>query len=210
MKIIFFNGPPRSGKDTAANAMVRYMTVKDLAHVSPYKLSIATPLKKATHELYGITGKDHNYYEQQKDEPQSKLLGLTPREAYMSLAETYAKVLHDKSFFGKVFVTRLKEFDREVNVRATINQELVIFISDCGFIDEIIPIIAKAGKANCLLIRVGRSGYDFSKDSRGYLNGDTLGVKHDTIVNSKLKVFRDEVTDKCSKWLKSKIDFGTI
>ena len=68
IKVVLFNGAPRSGKDTAANLVTAHL---DLTHpdLVARPIKYATPLKRATHEMFGLSNIDENHFEDSKDEP---------------------------------------------------------------------------------------------------------------------------------------------
>jgi hypothetical protein len=150
-KVILLNSPPRSGKDYAANFIVsKYPQVKT------YKF--ARILKERTHALYGFSWKPHDFYEAVKDKPNPDFLGLTPRQAYIKVSETYFKVHHGDSIFGLLLAKELDKYEWDIAL-----------ISDSGFINEAEVLIKKYGRENIILIRITREGYDFSGDSRTYI-----------------------------------------
>lgn len=149
-KCIFLNGPPRVGKDAAAKLVMNQL--KDCYH-----FKFAKPLKDAVHAAFGLSIPT-NGLESVKDEPQEYLGGLTPRQAYIGLSEDYLKPNYGSDHFGKAAANHLKNSG---------NTDVVI--SDCGFLDELEPVIALFKPENCLIIRLHRDGCDFSNDSRSYV-----------------------------------------
>lgn len=150
-KIFLFNGPPSSGKDYAAKWMA-----------STYKGckldKFARVLKERTHALYGFPWKGMDYYEDCKNEPHEDFYGLTPRQAYINVSETYFKPHHGDRIFGKILAQELDTYDWDI-----------VAISDSGFEGEAQVLVEKYGAENIILVRVHREGYDFSKDSRSYI-----------------------------------------
>lgn len=158
--VLLFNGPPRSGKDTAASLAQEILSTSKRAAIE-HKISY--PLKDAVHRMFGL-GVPIEYFEETKEEAADELLGHIPREEYIALSESYIKPRFGKDFFGKVFVKNLK-----VIAQSTLDKDLVICVSDCGFIHEVIPIVEYLSPSNVILVRMRREGTDFSKDSRSYL-----------------------------------------
>ena len=157
-KIFLFNGSPGSGKDHAAKWMA--------STYEGCKLDkFARILKERTHALYGFPERDSNYYEDCKDEPNEDFYGLTPRQAYINVSQTYFKLHHGDRIFGEILA---KELD-------TYNWDIVA-ISDLGFEDEAQVLIEKYGAENIILVRVHREGHDFSKDSRSYVNLNVCNI----------------------------------
>lgn len=150
-KLLLFNGPPKSGKDFGAEYVV-----------SKFKDSIlhkfAKILKEKTHALYGFHWRGHAYYEDCKNDPHPDFLGLSPRQAYINVSETYFKPVHGDKVFGELLVKDLETLDWQLAV-----------ISDSGFKGEAEVLIEQYGADNITLIRVHREGCDFSNDSRSYI-----------------------------------------
>jgi len=160
-KIIFLNGPPRSGKDTIA----QYMMTK-LPNVRHRKFS--TRLKQAAKEMFNLSPELYKDLELSgnnalKDEPLPELLGKSWRQALISLSEDYMKPTYGKDVFGQLLQIELM---RRAPGPFTV-------ISDSGFDYEAVPIIEYFGPRNCFLWRLHRPGCDFSKDSRSHWS--TLG-----------------------------------
>lgn len=186
MKVILFNGPPRSGKDTAANIVARRFNAT--------KWKFATSLKNTTHNLYGLTGEGSGftvgpeYYETTKDIPNDDFFGLTPREAYIKVSEEMVKPILGKQHFGKVTARMIQRHKAELNV-----------ISDSGFTEEAAPVITLIGAGHIMLYKIERPGCDFSKDSRSYLN---LPVETKWLTNGgKLFGFTDLVIREVAAYL---------
>ena len=157
--IILINGPPSSGKDTAAMFMKKYL----LGSVREYKMS--TTLKSGLQTLLGLEQEDWNRMLAYgaKDEPQLPL-DITPREALIKLSEDYMKVLFGEDIFGHIAVRRLK---RMVSADH-------ILITDIGFTYEVIPILEEFGSKKIRILKLSRPNCNYKKDSRSYLNTDSL------------------------------------
>lgn len=164
-KIIAFNGPPNSGKDLSATIVGSYLRSKP--GISVMQCKFADPLKLATHTLFAIPHSTA-YYEAEfgnawKNTPQPEFFGHTPREVYIAISEEIGKRFGGPAVFGRVQLRKIK--------RETVANTFVF--SDCGFFDEIVPLITEFGKENCLVIELRRPGTSFADDSRGYI-GDSV------------------------------------
>lgn len=163
MTIILLNGPPDSGKDTAAKFVQRL--VKDTKHAK-----FADPLKSALHALLGL---NHNQIKEmlnKKDEVLPWTDPYTPRQLYIKLSEDFLKPLFGEDVLGRIAV-------RRINQLAARN----IVMSDCGFDAEVLPVIRESKKGACCLIELSRQGRSFDNDSRSYLSDSTkqyTGVQH--------------------------------
>lgn len=153
-QIVFFNGPPRSGKDTLAKA---------LAIMAPaYRVvKFAKILKERTHALYGLVDLPHDFFESTKDIPQAAFMGLSPRQAYINVSERCMKPVHGDEVFGRLLLGEISFTEKGRG----------FLISDSGFAPEAMPIINHYGAENCLLVRIHAEdrGCSFSNDSRGYI-----------------------------------------
>lgn len=152
-KIILFNGPPRSGKDTATRFALDYFG-KRAVH-----LRFAAPLKDAVHGLFGMPGIMVEHFDEVKEIPQELFFGMSPREAYIWFSENAVKPKFGKTFFAKVMVNRIR----------TISYPNTIIISDCGFFEEVDELIKAFGKENIAIIYLKRDGTNFKGDSRNYV-----------------------------------------
>lgn len=162
MKILLLNGPPGSGKDHAA----RVIRDRYFGRVAITKF--AKVLKERTHALYGLGTRDdfgnligypHDEYEHVKDEPSADFLGLTPRQAYIAVSETYFKRHHGEPVFGKLLEPELRALD-------TFND--LIVISDSGFLPEALYLRETFGPHALDLVALERRGSSFERDSRDY------------------------------------------
>ena len=163
IKIILFNGPPRSGKDTVADFAMQHLGKRAT------KYRFAAPLKDGVHALFGFGGVDTEFFNKSKDQPTEVFKGLfgdkeinTPREAYILMSENFLKPVFGEDFFARVAVRNLK------NIRKP-----VVVISDCGFDVEVSKLVEAFGEKNVALVHLYREGCAFKtegvKDSRAYV-----------------------------------------
>ena len=172
MKIIFVNGPPRSGKDTIAEILKKEFP----SHTHLEKF--AQPLKTAIPLTYGITiddWKDNLDTPNNKDLRCSQLFDKTPREVQIEFSESFLKPLHGQRIFGQLAVRRI--------ARVNFSWFDSVVISDSGFKEEALEVIREHGRENCCLWRVERQGCSFKGDSRSYLKAEELGIKDYSIRN---------------------------
>lgn len=150
MQVILLNGPPRSGKDTAANALLA-------ATPNSTIMRFSGPLKAATHAAFGLRASlDTEGY---KDAPREEFDGLTPREAYIAMSEVGIKPAFGALHFGKVLARRILSSDASM-----------VVVPDSGFAYEAEPVVAAVGAANVLLLRLHRPGRTFDGDSRSHIS----------------------------------------
>lgn len=170
-RAILFNGPPGSGKDTAAvslrNALMNKQHDKrpDIIY-RPVLAKFADPLKMAAHVLFGIP-QSTQWFEEKfghdwKDEPCVEFYGHTPRSVYINLSENFCKEQYGEDFFGKIAAR---------NIQLSKIDNTFIF-SDSGFVREAIPIVKLLGVNNVLVLEMERPGHTFANDSRAYIGAD--------------------------------------
>jgi len=182
MKVaVLFNGPPRSGKDTAADYILQHAPFG-------HKLKFSDTLKSGTHALYGLDTYV-NKYEDCKEQPHEDFLGLTPRQAYIDVSEKFMKPQHGKDVFGRILAQRIKRSDANL-----------ILVPDSGFLDEALPVIDLLGIENVLLLRIKRGGTSFANDSRSYWPAPFDLQEHD-VWNFMLQDFQTQVLGLVCRWL---------
>ena len=167
-KIILFNGPPRSGKDTCTKMALEYLGHRAVHY------RFASPLKKAIHALFGMPYIGDEHFDSRKNTPSPLFLGLTPGEAYIWLSENAVKPKFGSDFFAKVAVTAI------TNMMA--DHEVVV-ISDCGFKEEVQALLDAFGADNILLVHLYRAGTSFEGDSRSYV-GEGLEIINEADIHN--------------------------
>lgn len=162
MHLFFVNGPPRSGKDTVG-AMIAEMfggRVDKFARI----------LKERTHALYNLVDGDgrplpHDHFEYMKDSPLPEFLGLTPRQAYINVSETYFKPIH-----GDVIFATLLANDWESKFEFGGMPVGNFIITDSGFMGEAQEMMRRFPDADVTVLQLVREGTSFKGDSRGYIS----------------------------------------
>lgn len=180
--IIVLNGPPRSGKDTAAHFIHKHFLTR--------RYKMATPVKRAIKAMFNVP--DKLWFKiiegEDKDQPQRVLAGKTPHEIQISFSEHWAKIFWDQSVFG---VLAARELSRGTATDFTV-------ISDGGFVEEVVPLI-KMFPHHVLIIQLHRDGCDFSKDSRSYIehpNADLIKIEN----KYDLELFQTQVVKAVADW----------
>lgn len=151
-KVVIFNGPPGSGKDTLA-AMLYQM------YGTGWR-SFKEPLNEIAMAMSGASWAVWNEWTSRelKELPRVELGGLSPRHFLIKISEEWTKPLFGGSHFGKIAARNAARTDSDV----------VVF-SDGGFDDEILPLIDKFGADNVIVVRLHREGFTFEGDSRDYI-----------------------------------------
>lgn len=156
--VVVFNGPPGSGKDTAAD----FITF----HLGANHVRFKDPLVDITCTVYKVSAgwwRAH-YTRDLKEVRQPELRDQSPREALIHVSENVIKPSFGADAFGRVAAAALTPSGLNV-------------ISDGGFVHELAPVVAAVGQDNVLVIRLHRDGCDFSRDSRAYLPDRALGCR---------------------------------
>lgn len=181
-KIIIFNGPPGSGKDTAADYLHNEVFKAEYSKTPPsIRLNMADALKDLTHIIYGVKGPTRQF-EYCKDVPQAVFFGLTPRQAYIDVSEKRMKPAYGKTVFGEIFCRAAKQSEAEY-----------IICSDGGFEEEIDSVIDAFGEDSLYLFHVHRPGYDFKNDSRSDVYPDK--IKYVIYNHGSLPEFQRQIED---------------
>jgi hypothetical protein len=178
---LFLNGLPSSGKDTTANYLVEKYNFT--------KLSLATPLKEQTKDIFNITNYTLEELEEVKDIETHKLvkpLNLgeykTYRQAIIGAATASRKFLGDEIYTYSM-IERIKN-----TLRETKNPNIVI--ADLGFLQEqkLLMKFAEGLSINAYTVRINSEWVNTNlktDDSRVLLD-------YDFIVNAT----KDRVYDK--------------
>lgn len=178
MKVVFLNGPARSGKDTAGRIIKAELESSMRLEI----VKFAAELKKRVHAAYNCRAfgeiLPHDAYEETKDQISADFLGITPQAAYIGFSERYMKPIHGQDIFGRLL---LDHMERTLKIKHILRigdtRDIGGFlITDSGFREEAEPIVKHFGAENCLLVKLSRDGFDFRKDSRGYIDLSDLGV----------------------------------
>lgn len=190
-KVVIFNGPPRCGKDTICDLL------KSKFEKSVIRTRFAETLKQGAHALLGLSVPTEAFNDV-KDVKQELLNNHTWREWYIWIAEHCMKQFLGDEAFGKILVSRLSAMEDE----GLFTSDKVVVLSDCGFEQEMAPVVRHFGEDNCVLIRIHRQGHDFSNDSRGYVQGPALPYTFDVLnPEGNIDLFYARVI-RCLTWAK--------
>lgn len=177
-KIILFNGPPSSGKDTMASM------INGLLEESSCVVKFAAPLKTTVLHLF-CGGDSRKFYDLDTD-PVKKNEGrddifftnldgqvVSCRQAQIDVSEKYLKPIYGQNIFGRILAATI-ENDKDHDV---------FLVSDSGFRPEAEELVREFGEQNILLVRLHRDGTSYDGDSRSYIDLDDLEVKSVDIEN---------------------------
>ncbi len=179
--IIILNGPPNSGKDTAA----KFIT-KMVGQTSHAKLS--RPLKSAAISIFDLQPKTLKYFNEDSDFESAFLLGSTYREVQIEIF----KMLEAK--YGPDVLARL--FIRYAKKNIATRH---IVTSDCGRTIEAQALVDHFGRSGVALIVLNRKGCDFSSDIREYVD---INCDKKAIIDNDydLELFKAQVRRVLIKW----------
>lgn len=193
-RVIIFNGPPSSGKDTACWYIKNCFS--NIVHMEVKKRLI-----DITRVIYNvsISDWDSRYNEYTKNVPWNKLDGLSQREALIKVSEHLIKPVYGSDYFGKALIEDIRD----------IPEGTTIVFSDGGFIEEVKSIADEVGADNVLIVRIYRENCSFDNDSRSYLFPDfcqNTSITNTSIadfyrkldylmdsINKNIKVFGDSI-----------------
>ncbi len=179
--IIILNGPPNSGKDTAAEFIV-----KMISQVNHAKLS--RPLKAAANNIFDLQPGTLKFFHEDSDLESPFLLGSTYRQVQIDLFVMLQAKFGD-DVLARLFIRYAKK-----NIAAK-----HIVISDCGRTVEAQALVAHYSKNEVALIKLAREGCDFSKDIREYVKIDCGKT---TFINNEhdLELFEMQIKRVLIRW----------
>lgn len=159
-KLVLFNGPRHSGKDTAAI----YCAQEFGAH----HFKFSGPIKAALKAMFDISDDCVSLLEEVKTTPVPLFFDKSYVDCQISFSEDWVKPAFGQYTFGYLAARHVK--------RHMINnpgQELYV-CSDSGFGTEAQPLVELFGSDNTLLVKIFRDGKTFTGDSRSYIELDDV------------------------------------
>lgn len=163
-KVIGFNCPPKSGKDTIALEIAQLLHEQHGAACSIQ--SLAAPMREVMMSFVGL--KSFKEYNEQKDNPNPLFTLAWPgdtnpiqqsgRDFMISLSESFIKPVYGHDFWVRHLIHRMPEWSG------------LCLIPDFGFKVETDYLVDFVGADNFCMVRLYRDGTDFSIDSRGYVD----------------------------------------
>lgn len=180
MIIIALNGPPSSGKDTVADALVEHLkTIADAPYARHFK--IAERLKRTAMILMDQQDYHWRIWESRKDEIVSYAGNdMTYRDLLISVGDTLCGRF-GRDMWTKLLLNEMNEEAEDVDPYNIPN--FVAVISDLGFDEEYACLLSTDHYV--FGIRLHREGTDFSNDSRDYISDQDGTVDFENNSNPK-------------------------
>lgn len=153
-KVIILNGPPGCGKDTLSGIMDEIGGFYVHSFKKPMFEIAEAMLGQASFREFMRLYNDRDT----KDMPCDLLGGMSPREFFIHISESFVKPIMGKQHFGDLASEGVHEALSHV------------VFSDGGFPDEVKSLVfSKHSMYEVFLVRLHREGYTFEGDSRDYI-----------------------------------------
>ena len=163
--IVAFGHKSRVGKDSAANFLVTWLSLKGK---TVHKTSFAAKLKQVTHIMYAWAGvKTAEYYEKN---PDARLV-IIP-----ALSMTYIDLLVE---LGTKLIRDQLHKDTWINA-AVVNTHDFTIITDCRFWNEVVRVHSLGG----ILIKVIRPGFEGNDSVADNALNDYDGWDYEIVANN--------------------------
>ena len=197
--VVLFNGPPRSGKDSACEIIMEHFPEVHYAYFKEV-------LYKESAKILGL---DFNFWASVcqngdlKDKPMITTVAgengalMTPRDILIYLAETVLKPKYGRDFIARETadtIAGLIQLQREQS-----NEAAVIVVPDLGFDYEIDTVRDMLPNVHVISVAVHRPGFTFEGDSRNYVKDPNFGLhntgSYEDLKHKVLRLFRNIVLD---------------
>lgn len=199
-KIILLNGPPSSGKDTAAKHIYRWAKMYEVDRKQVWRPALdrmSMSIKRAFAGTMGLPITEDGEvqpWESCKEEIIPEF-GVSYRQWQIDFSEHFMKLLYDDAIFGQLAVARIKR-------RFEKNIANLIVIPDCGFYIEIEVLYQNFNPEDILLLRCHRDGFTFQGDSRSYVRAPS-GCAVGDLMNEDKDAYLALVERTVKTWLES-------
>ena len=197
--VIMFNGPPRSGKDSACEIIMKHFPEVHYAYFKDILYEETAKILGLNYSFWARVCQNNNL----KDLPMldltpGKSSGLmTPRDILIYLAEKVLKPKYGQDFIARGTadtIVELIQLQREQS-----NEAAVIVVPDLGFDYEIDTVRKMIPDAHVVSVAVYRPGFTFEGDSRNYVKDPGFGLhntgSYEDLENKVLRLFRNIVMD---------------
>ena len=206
--VIMFNAPPRAGKDTACEILMRKF---------PESVKYEYFKEYLYKESAKVLGLDFNFWASVcqngdlKDKPMLRLQtgeaegSLTPRDILINVAENILKPKHGKDCIANATAHKIAKTIQQFKAEKGYNP--IIVVPDLGFPYEADAVRTIIPSAEVAVVHIKREGYTFEGDSRNYVPKAKYRIENTTLKafeESVLSILSNEVQDIMAKhcWLK--------
>lgn len=163
-KLVLFNGPRHSGKDTAA--------AKCVERFNALHFKMSGPIKAAIKATFSLTDENVEYLESIKTEPCDLLFGKSYVDVQITFSEKWGKKQFGEQFFGNLAVRHVRQL-----LAGDQRPSPLVVCSDSGFSHEAKSLLNTIFDVeDVLLIRLHRPDKSFDGDSRGYIKLDDVAT----------------------------------
>lgn len=176
MKLMLFNSPPKSGKDTAAKHLYANYDVTFERFSMPNKTAFAGCMGIGYNEFFEV-----DYYEDHKEEV-IEGLGVSFRQWQIDFAEYYMKPKYGKDVFAKFFLKRLEGYEKNCHL----GNDNIVVVPDLGFQIEVDTLEKIFDPKDVLIVQTLRDGCNYDNDSRENVTSKEFNIL--TITNNDLEV----------------------
>jgi hypothetical protein len=190
MNFILFNGPPRSGKDTAAKIALDYVHKTHGAYWEKFSY----PLKRG---FAGIV--DHSIDDEGNVDTFEKIkediipfLGVSYRQFQIDMSEKFMKPLYGNNIFGRLLLQRCHE------IASMSSYPPVFIVSDCGF--QIECDVLK--DHNILFFNMIRPNTSYTGDSREEVVPNINWTRYRILNDGPVNHLQTVIESRVKEWLK--------
>lgn len=161
--VVILNAPPSSGKTVAQNHLFNeegFTCFSFKSKLIDLVISVYNIDPEVWWDWYTTEGKEI---------PRKELNGKSCRQALIHMSEEVIKPAFGKDYFGKISgVKILQHIDRTFG-------EVLQYASDDGGFDEEVEALGEViGFENIYIIQIYRDGYNYSNDSRKYIDTEKI------------------------------------
>ena len=206
--VIMFNAPPRAGKDTACEILMRKF---------PESVKYEYFKEYLYKESAKVLGLDFNFWASVcqkgdlKDKPMLRLQtgeaegSVTPRDILINVAENILKPKHGKDCIANATAHKIAKTIQQFKAEKGYNP--IIVVPDLGFPYEADAVRTIIPSAEVAVVHIKREGYTFEGDSRNYVPKAKYRIENTTLKSfeeSVLSILSTEVQDIMENhcWLK--------
>ena len=182
--IFLLNGPPSSGKDTAAEFIILMLGNSKVHH-----LKMSRPLKNGIRAIFDFNDTEMKVLNAYKDDTNGPEFGdMSYRQMQIALFG-HLKEAYGPDVFGKTFVRAAKNIMKPH-----------IVVSDAGMEVEVQYLVNHYPYGKIGLIQLHRPDCNFDNDIREYVSDK--GFKYSTVIYNKydLELFQAQIRRVLVKW----------